>query len=64
MENIKKLDTETPSIYEKRLEIIEKINFEIDNLEEAIKLSNIWYNVKYNKCYYDVSLFNKIKSYL
>lgn len=64
MDNIKKLDTETQSIYEKRLEFIEKINLKIDNLDEAIKLSKIWFNVKYNKCYYDVSLFNKIKNYL
>lgn len=64
MDNIKKLDTETQSIYEKRLEFIEKINLKIDNLDEAIKLSKIWFNVKYNNCYYDVSLFNKIKNYL
>lgn len=31
-------------------------------LEEAIRLSRIWINIKFNKCTYDPSLMNKINN--
>ena len=66
MENnkIEKLVGESNKLYNERLEFIEKVNNDINDLKEAIRLSKIWVNFKYNKCRYTSEVFLKIKPYL
>ena len=56
--------SESNEQYLKRTEIIKKM--EKDNIpwKECLKLSKIYYNVKFRKCRYVPALFHKIKNYL
>ena len=55
---------ESNKIYTERLEFIKKVFNDTHNSKEAINLSKIWLNYKYNSCKYQPSVYYKIKKYL
>ena len=61
---VEKLIGESNKVYNERMEFIEKVNSEIKDMKEAIRLSKIWVNFKYNNCRYTPEIFLKIKAYL
>ena len=61
---IEQLIGESNKVYNERMEFIEKVNSEIKDMKEAIRLSKIWVNFKYNNCRYTPEVFLKIKFYL
>jgi len=61
---IEKLVGESNKVYNERMEFIEKVNSDIKDMKEAIRLSKIWVNFKYNNCRYTPEVFSKIKPYL
>jgi hypothetical protein len=61
---IEKLIGESNKVYNERMEFIEKVNSEINDMKEANRLSKIWVNFKYNNCRYTPEVFLKIKPYL
>jgi hypothetical protein len=62
-ESIERLVTESNKQFEERTKYIKKL--EKHNLiwKEAIRLSIIWYCIKFLKCKYSESLHSKINSY-
>tara|TARA_Y100000589_G_C26741956_1_gene462078 strand:- start:40 stop:255 length:216 start_codon:yes stop_codon:yes gene_type:complete len=61
---IEKIEGESNKVYQERLEFIKKVNSDISDMKEAIRLSKIWVNFKYNNCRYTPEVFSKIKPYL
>ena len=61
---IDKIEGESNKVYQERLEFIKKVNSDINNMKEAIRLSKIWVNFKYKNCRYTSDVFYKIKPYL
>jgi hypothetical protein len=60
--HIEKFTTESEKRYEERKIFIEKCNQKYPNKEkEIIRLSKIWYNIKYNKAKYDKDIYETIK---
>jgi hypothetical protein len=63
-EKITQFLLESDEQYKDRIEFIRKLEKENINWKECIKLSKIYYNVKYRKCKYIPYIYNKIKKYL
>lgn len=61
---VDKLDGESNKIFNERIEFIKKVYQDNKNLKEAINLSKIWINFKYNECRYSPQVFSKLKPYL
>ena len=61
---IERFDGESDLVFNERLEFINKVNSKLNNMKEAIRLSKIWVNFKYNNCRYEPAVFYKIKEYL
>jgi hypothetical protein len=59
--NILKYCSEPESIFEKRLEFIKKLEKRNVDIREIIKLSKLWYNIKYKNCVYPPEIYNRIK---
>ena len=59
--NIEKQINESNYRYNLRLEFIAKINND-NSLEEKIRLSKFWYNIKFNKCKYNKDIYHLITS--
>ena len=59
--NIKKINNESEYIYYKRVNKIIK-NYKSSNysIEELIKLSILWSNIKFKKCKYKNEIMNKV----
>ena len=62
--NIIKLDGESDKIFQERLEFIKKVYQDKKDFKEAVNLSKIWLNFKYNQCRYQQEVFIKLKKYL
>ena len=62
--NIIKLDDESDKIFQERLEFIKKVYQDKKDFKEAVNLSKIWLNFKYNQCRYQQEVFIKLKKYL
>lgn len=62
--NIIKLDGESEKIFQERLEFIKKVYQDKKDFKEAVNLSKIWLNFKYNQCRYQQEVFIKLKKYL
>jgi hypothetical protein len=64
--SIEKILTESNKQFQERLQYIAKIEkLKEQNItwKEALRLSVIWYYIKYMKCRYNSALYNKIKSF-
>jgi len=61
---IHKLDAESNKIFTERIEFIKKVYQNTKDFKEAINLSKIWINFKYNECRYQPAVFGKLKKYL
>ncbi len=56
--------SESNEQFDKRLELIQKLEKENKDWKDTCKLSKIFYNVKYKKCRYSPIIYNNIKKYL
>ena len=61
---IDKLDGESNKLFNERIEFVKKVYQDNKNFKEAINLSKIWINFKYNECRYSHQVYNKLKPYL
>ena len=61
---IDRLDGESNKIFNERIEFIKKVYQDNKNIKEAINLSKIWVNFKYNQCRYTPQVYGKLKPYL
>ena len=59
-ENIVKYDSESNFRFKNRLKFIKVLENNKINWKEAYKLSKFWYNIKFNKCKYEQSIYIKI----
>lgn len=61
-----KCDTESNTIYNYRINFIEKYksNVNTDDINTIIKYSKILANIKFKGCSYDDSIYQKLKSYI
>ena len=59
-----KLDGESDKIFNERIEFIKKVYQDQKDFKEAVNLSKIWLNFKYNQCRYQQEVFIKLKKYL
>lgn len=64
IENIPRLDSESNNVYQERLIFINKVLEDKIELKEAVRLSKIWLNFKYNNCRYSHEVYNNLKKYL
>ena len=64
LENIPKLDSESEKVYQERLTFINKVVEDNVDLKEAVRLSKIWLNFKYNNCRYSTDVYYNLKKYL
>jgi hypothetical protein len=53
---------ESNSQYNNRLEFIKSIKHQKMDLNEEIRLSKLWYNIKYLNCKYSKKIYHNIKS--
>jgi len=59
--NIEKLNDESDYVYYQRVKkILKNINLFNYKLEEIIKLSILWSNIKYKKCKYNIEIMDKV----
>ena len=63
-EKITQYYIESNEQFKDRIEFIKKLEKENINWKESLKLSKIYYNIKYRKCRYVGQIYNKIKNYL
>jgi hypothetical protein len=63
MDTIHKLISESNNEYNNRIKYIEKLLANNIELKEAIRMSKVWYCIKYKKCYYNIELYNYIINY-
>ena len=61
---VDRFDNESNKVFDERIDFIKKVYQNTKNSKEAINLSKIWVNYKYNGCRYQPSVFQKIKKYL
>lgn len=59
-----KLDGESDKIFNERIEFIKKVYQDQKDFKEAVNLSKIWLNFKYNGCRYQHEVFKKLKKYI
>ena len=59
-----RFDNESDKVFNERLDFIKKVYNDNKKSKEAINLSKIWLNYKYNNCKYQPSVYYKIKKYL
>lgn len=62
--SLERMDGESDKIFNERVEFINSVLSDNKELKEALNLSKIWMNYKYNNCRYQPEVFNKIKKYL
>ena len=62
--SLERMDGESDKIFNERVEFIKSVLSDNKELKEALNLSKIWMNYKYNSCRYQPEVFNKIKKYL
>jgi len=62
-ESIEKIMTESSLQYDQRIVFIQKLESHKLNFKEAIRLSKIWYCIKFKKCKYYIDLYNTIMEY-
>tara|TARA_B100001093_G_scaffold518590_1_gene603986 strand:- start:4917 stop:5126 length:210 start_codon:yes stop_codon:yes gene_type:complete len=62
--SLERMDGESDKIFNGRVEFIKSVLSDNKELKEALNLSKIWMNYKYNNCRYQPEVFNKIKKYL
>ena len=60
--DIKQFIDESEYRFNLRLNFIKILEKKKYNLKETIKLSKLWYNIKFNKCKYDKEIYNLITS--
>ena len=61
---IDKFDGESQKIFDERIEFIKTVYNDTKNFKEAINMSKIWVNFKYNNCRYAPEIFMKLKKYI
>ena len=61
---IDRLDGESNKVFNERLEFVKKVYQDTKNSKEAINLSKIWVNFKYNQCRYSPQVYGKLKKNL
>jgi hypothetical protein len=62
-EIIIKFNYESNKRFKKRLEYIKILENNKINWKDALKLSKVWYNIKYNGCKYSSILYNQYLKY-
>ena len=55
--------TESDERFNQRLEYIKKAEKGGENWKEALRLSKVWFNIKFNKCQYNIETFKKAMIY-
>jgi hypothetical protein len=63
LEEIIKFTVESPSVFNKRIELIRLMESDKISWKEALKISKIWYNIKFNNAKYNSELYNKYLHY-
>ena len=61
---IDRLYGESNKVFNERLEFVKEVYQDTKNSKEAINLSKIWVNFKYNQCRYSPQVYGKLKKYL
>lgn len=63
---MEKLEDESNTVYQYRLDFIKKYKKNQNDLKEKdyIRLSKIVANIKFKECRYDSIIYNKIKKYI
>ena len=64
LQQIERSPDESDKIFNDRIEFIKRINIDLNDLKESIRLSKVYINYKYKDCKYISELFLKIKPYL
>jgi len=63
-ENIIQFFSESDELFNSRLELLKKLEEENLEWKEALKLSKIYFNVKFKNCKYTTQVYYSIKKYL
>ncbi len=59
-----RFDNESKKVFNERIEFIKKVYSATQSSKEAVNLSKVWLNFKFNDCRYQSSVFYKLKKYL
>ena len=63
MDTIDKIISESNNEYNNRIKYIEKLLANNIKLKEAIRMSKVWYFIKYKNCQYNKELYKYIINY-